>query len=550
MDPITLEVMKNSLIGISEEMGVALKRASYSPNIKERNDFSCAIFDADCRMISQAEHLPVHLGSMIFSVRQAIEDLGINNIEEGDQIVLNDPYKGGTHLPDITLISPIYYHGDIVAFSANRAHHADVGGICPGSMSGSATEIIQEGLRIPPIKLYEKGGPNDSVFRLMLANTRTPKERVGDIRAQVAANLIAKRRFIELINKYGWDTVKEYIEELMNYSEKRTRLEIEGIPDGQYEFSDYMEGDGIEDRIFKIHVKITVEGTNMKFDFSGTDKQAKGPINAVLPVTTSAVYYVLRCITDPTIPPNSGHYRPLEVIAPKGTLVNPNFPAPVAGGNVETSQRIVDVLLGALAKAIPERVIAACNGSMTNIAIGGIHPETKQIFAYYETLGGGFGARYNKDGIDGIHCHMTNTQNTPIEALEGKFPIMIERYALREDTGGLGKYRGGCGIERRIRLLSGEMKISILAERHVLRPYGLKGGMEGACGESYILRKGRKIRLKSKDTKTMKEGDVWVIRSPGAGGYGNPEERPKELIREDIKSGLIHRHSLPSQRGL
>lgn len=539
MDPITLEVMKNSLIGISEEMGVTLKRASYSPNIKERNDFSCAIFDTDCRMVSQAEHLPVHLGSMIFSVKQALEDFGIDNIEEGDQIILNDPYKGGTHLPDITLISPIYYKGNIVAFSANRAHHADVGGITPGSMSGNATEIIQEGLRIPPVKLYERGKPNDGIFKLILANTRTPKERVGDLRAQIAANLIARRRFIELIDKYGLDTVIEYIEELMNYSERRTRLEIEEIPDGQYEFSDYMEGDGVEDRVFKIYVNVTVKGKNMKFDFSGTDKQAKGPINAVLPVTISAVYYVLRCITDPTIPPNSGHYRPLEIIAPKGTLVNPNFPAPVAGGNVETSQRIVDVLLGALAKAVPERVIAACNGSMTNIAMGGTHPETNENFAYYETLGGGFGARHNKDGIDGIHCHMTNTQNTPIEALEEKFPIRIERYTLRENTGGPGKYRGGCGIERRIRLLADEMKVSILAERHVLRPYGLRGGMKGACGESYIIRKGKKIKLRSKDTKTMKKGDTWVIGSPGAGGYGDPKERSKKLIREDLKSGLL-----------
>lgn len=539
MDPITLEVMKNSLIGISEEMGVTLKKASYSPNIKERNDFSCAIFDIDCRMVSQAEHLPVHLGSMIFSVKQALKDFGIDNIEEGDQIILNDPYKGGTHLPDITLISPIYYKGNIVAFSANRAHHADVGGITPGSMSGNATEIIQEGLRIPPVKLYEKGTPNNGIFKLILANTRTPKERVGDLRAQVAANLIARRRFIELVDKYGLDTVIKYIEELMNYSERRTRLEIEEIPDGQYEFSDYMEGDGVEDRVFKIYVNVTVKGKNMKFDFSGTDKQAKGPINAVLPVTISAVYYVLRCITDPTIPPNSGHYRPLEIIAPKGTLVNPNFPAPVAGGNVETSQRIVDVLLGALAKAVPERVIAACNGSMTNIAMGGTHPETNENFVYYETLGGGFGARHNKDGIDGIHCHMTNTQNTPIEALEEKFPIRIERYTLRENTGGPGKYRGGCGIERRIRLLADEMKVSILAERHVLRPYGLRGGMKGACGESYIIRKGKKIKLRSKDTKTMKKGDTWVIGSPGAGGYGDPKERSKKLIREDLKSGLL-----------
>lgn len=540
IDPITLEVVKNSLIEISEEMGVALKRASYSPNIKERNDFSCALFREDSRMISQAEHLPVHLGSMIFSVKQALEDFGIENIEDGDMVVLNDPYRGGTHLPDITLIAPIYYNGELVAFSANRAHHADIGGISPGSMCGTSTEVCQEGVRIPPVKLYQKEKPVDDIFKLILAQVRTPHERIGDLRAQAAANLIAKRRTVDLIEKYGLDIVRECTEELMNYSERKTRAEIEEIPDGEYTFTDYMEGDGIEDKHFKIQVKITVKNSDMIFDFTGTDKQASGPINAVLAVTTSATYYVVRCITDPTTPPNSGHYRPVQVIAPEGTLVNPVFPAPVAGGNVETSQRITDVLLGALAQIIPERVIAACNGSMTNITWGGINPEDGKPYAYYETVGGGFGARPTKDGIDGIHTHMTNTQNTPIEALEIKFPIRIDKYALRPDTAGAGKYRGGCGIERNIRLIKGEARISILAERHSLRPYGLNGGEPGGVGESLIYTKsGETIKLKSKDTARLKEGDLWIIRSPGAGGYGNPSERDPQLVVEDIRNGLV-----------
>lgn len=540
IDPITLEVVKNSLIEISEEMGVALKRASYSPNIKERNDFSCALFREDSRMISQAEHLPVHLGSMIFSVKQALEDFGIENIEDGDIVVLNDPYRGGTHLPDITLIAPIYYNGELVAFSANRAHHADIGGISPGSMCGTSTEVCQEGVRIPPVKLYQKEKPVDDIFKLILAQVRTPHERIGDLRAQAAANLIAKRRTVDLIEKYGLDIVRECTEELMNYSERKTRAEIEEIPDGEYTFTDYMEGDGIEDKHFKIQVKITVKNSDMIFDFTGTDKQASGPINAVLAVTTSATYYVVRCITDPTTPPNSGHYRPVQVIAPEGTLVNPVFPAPVAGGNVETSQRITDVLLGALAQIIPERVIAACNGSMTNITWGGINPEDGKPYAYYETVGGGFGARPTKDGIDGIHTHMTNTQNTPIEALEIKFPIRIDKYALRPDTAGAGKYRGGCGIERNIRLIKGEARISILAERHSLRPYGLNGGEPGGVGESLIYTKsGETIKLKPKDTARLKEGDLWIIRSPGAGGYGNPSERDPQLVVEDIRNGLV-----------
>ena len=540
VDPITLEVVKNSLIEISEEMGVTLKRASYSPNIKERNDFSCALFREDSRMISQAEHLPVHLGSMIFSVKQALEDFGIENIEDGDMVVLNDPYRGGTHLPDITLIAPIYYNGELVAFSANRAHHADIGGISPGSMCGTSTEVCQEGVRIPPVKLYKKGKPVDDIFKLILAQVRTPQERIGDLRAQAAANLIAKRRTVDLIEKYGLDIVRECTEELMNYSERKTRAEIEKIPDGEYVFTDYMEGDGIEDKSFKIQVKITVKNSDMIFDYTGTDKQASGPINAVLAVTTSATYYVVRCITDPTIPPNSGHYRPVQIIAPEGTLVNPVFPAPVAGGNVETSQRITDVLLGALAQIIPERVIAACNGSMTSITWGGVNPEDGKPYAYYETLGGGFGARPTKDGIDGIHTHMTNTQNTPIEALEIKFPIRIDKYALRPDTGGAGKYRGGCGIERNIRLIKGEARISILAERHSLHPYGLNGGEPGGLGESLIYTKsGETIKLKSKDTAILKEGDLWIIRSPGAGGYGNPSERDFQLVLKDIRNELV-----------
>ncbi|MCL0103802.1 hydantoinase B/oxoprolinase family protein [Dehalococcoidia bacterium] len=540
VDPITLEVVKNSLIEISEEMGVTLKRASYSPNIKERNDFSCALFREDSRMISQAEHLPVHLGSMIFSVKQALEDFGIENIEDGDMVVLNDPYRGGTHLPDITLIAPIYYNGELVAFSANRAHHADIGGISPGSMCGTSTEVCQEGVRIPPVKLYKKGKPVDDIFKLILAQVRTPQERIGDLRAQAAANLIAKRRTVDLIEKYGLDIVRECTEELMNYSERKTRAEIEKIPDGEYVFTDYMEGDGIEDKSFKIQVKITVKNSDMIFDYTGTDKQASGPINAVLAVTTSVTYYVVRCITDPTIPPNSGHYRPVQIIAPEGTLVNPVFPAPVAGGNVETSQRITDVLLGALAQIIPERVIAACNGSMTSITWGGVNPEDGKPYAYYETLGGGFGARPTKDGIDGIHTHMTNTQNTPIEALEIKLPIRIDKYALRPDTGGAGKYRGGCGIERNIRLIKGEARISILAERHSLHPYGLNGGEPGGLGESLIYTKsGETIKLKSKDTAILKEGDLWIIRSPGAGGYGNPSERDFQLVLKDIRNELV-----------
>ncbi|MFQ5892367.1 MAG: hydantoinase B/oxoprolinase family protein, partial [Candidatus Methanofastidiosia archaeon] len=387
--------------------------------------------------------------------------------------------------------------------------------------AGDSTDIFQEGLRIPPTKLLEKGRENSELLNLILSNTRTPKEREGDLKAQIASNKVGERRFYELCEKYSLKILKEAMCELMDYSERRIRRELSKIPDGVYSFRDFMESDGIEERKFKIEIEITAKGGDLSFDFSKTSPQAKGPINAVFPVTASCVYYVTRCVTDPGIPPNAGHYRPIEIIAPRGSLLNPIFPAPVAGGNVETSQRVADVLLGALSEAIPDRVIAACCGSMNNVSIGGVDPE-RGTYAYYETIGGGFGARPGKDGIDGVHTHMTNTQNTPIEALESNLPIRIRRYEIRRNSGGEGKFKGGCGIVRELMLLRGESKLSILAERHITKPYGLFGGGEGKRGKAYILSKGKKRKLRSKGTYDLKKDEVLVIETAGGGGYGLP----------------------------
>jgi N-methylhydantoinase B len=540
IDLITQEIVGNALISVTEEMGITLKRASYSANIKERNDFSCVLFDEGMELISQAEQIPVHLGSMMFSAKKAIGEIGMENVGEGDMLIFNDPYCGGTHLPDITLISPVYCGGRLISFVANRAHHVDVGGIAPGSMSSHATEVSHEGIRIPPVRLYKGGELQGGVLNLILANTRTPENGGGDIRAQVASIRVGKERVLELERKYGLGILKGCMEGLIDYSERMTRAEIEKLPDGEYEFQDYMEGDGIEDRLFKIRVKVIIDGSNIRFDFSNTSEQAKGPINAPEAVTASAVYYVVRCITGPQIPANAGFAKPIGIITRKGTLVHPEFPAPVAGGNVETSQRIVDVLLGALAKAVPGKIPAASCGSMTNISLGGIDSKDGRIYTYYETIGGGMGARPYADGVDGVHTHMTNTQNTPIEALEMEFPLRVEKYEFRPKSGGQGEFRGGCGIERAIRLLRGRAKLSILAERFTTRPYGLLGGLEGEGGSATTIRNnGREVGLKSKDEIMLEAGDLLIVDTPGGGGYGNPSERDSSRALADIKNGLI-----------
>jgi N-methylhydantoinase B len=523
VDPVSLEIFRSALTAIAEEMGAVLTRSAYSPNIKERRDFSCALFDRHGRMVAQAAHIPVHLGAMPDSVATALREF--EQFAPGDVIALNDPFLGGTHLPDITLISPIFVtdQGEqrLAGFAANRAHHADVGGISAGSMP-VATEIYQEGIIIPPIKLWERGEPNSAALRLLLRNVRTPDERRGDLAAQVAANRTAARRLQEVVARSGLATVETHIEALLAYAERITRATIAAIPHGTYEFTDWLDDDGFSAEPIAIHAKVTVNGSNLTVDFTGSAPEAHGSINAVAAVAKAAVYYVVRCLMPEDAPANNGTFAPVTIIAPEGTVVNARPPRPVAGGNVETSQRITDVVLGALAQALPDVIPAASQGTMNNVTAGGRDPRTGQAFAYYETMGGGMGARPHLDGLSGVHVHMSNTLNTPVEAFEFAYPMRIVAYRLRDDSGGAGEARGGDGLVREIGF-EVPTEVTLLTERRRLSPYGLQGGEQGQAGENVLIRDGEEQLLQGKTRFTAQPGDRLSIRSPGGGGWGKTE---------------------------
>jgi len=536
LDPVSFEILKNSLISIAEEMGVVLRRSSFSPNIKERRDFSCALFDVSGQLVAQAEHIPVHLGAMPYSVQAVLKEFE-DDLSEGDDIILNDPYRGGTHLPDITMVSPIFFKDRLVGFAANRAHHSDVGGVAPGSMSAISSDVSQEGIRIPPVKLWAEGKSNQQLLDFVLTNVRTPDERLGDLRAQRAANLVGAKRLTELLKKSSVSSVESGMDQLIDYSEKLMVKRIRELPRKSSSAVDYLDDDGFGTTDIPVKVKITVGKESIAFDFSGSAKQVQGPLNAVYSVTLSAVYYVVRCVTDPSIPANAGCFKPISVTAPSGTIVNAEPPAPVAGGNVETSTRIVDVTLKAFSNIIPERVCAACQGTMNNVTIGGVDPRTGKYFTYYETIGGGFGARYNKDGIDGIHSHMTNTLNTPVEALESAYPLRIRRYELVRGSGGQGRFRGGVGIKRETEVLAEGSTISLLGERQRHGPWGLFGGNPGSPGAYGIVRGNTITRLSSKTTLSANSGDVLTVTTPGGGGYGTISGRTRERIEQDRADG-------------
>ncbi len=525
VDAISLEVFKNMFISVSEEMGVALQRTSYSPNIKERRDFSCAIFDPAGQMVAQAAHQPVHLGAMPASVQAALETFP-HSLRPGDMVILNDPYLGGTHLPDITLVAPVYTgKGDerrLVGFVSNRGHHADVGGMTPGSLPLS-TELYQEGLVLPPIKLARAGRLNQEVIQLICRNSRTPEERKGDLAAQIASIRVGEKRLQEVAESYGVEETLEHMGALLDYSERVTRRAIEDIPDGSYHVVDYMDDDGLTEEPVPIEVTITVSGDGMKIDFTGTSPQRPGCINAPQAVTVSASLYAVRCIVGDDAPANQGCLRPVEIVTPVGTLVNPQPQRGVAGGNVETSQRITDVLLAAFAQALPELIPAASQGTMNNLLIGGHDLARDKPFVYYETIGGGMGARPEKDGISGIHTHMTNTSNTPVEAMEFAFPLRLKRYALRRGSGGRGQHNGGDGLVRDVEFLS-PARVTVLSERRKFAPPGHHGGHHGEPGENVLFRGGvEEVQLAGKETLDVEAGDILSIRTPGGGGWGVPE---------------------------
>jgi len=537
VDVITREVIRGGLEYIAEEMGIILRNAAYSTNIKERMDHSCALFDHEGRMVAQAEHIPVHLGAMPIAVR-SIETKFKGEIYPGDSFILNDPYLGGTHLPDITIITPIFFKDILAGYSVSRAHHNDIGGMAPGSMPGNATEIFQEGLRIPPIKLVSKGEISKDILNLIMINSRTPKIRKGDLLAQLSSNWTGEKRLQELIDQKGLEIYKLAVDDILNYSERRFLSILSGFPENEAVGKDYMDGDGIEDKLVELVVKVKMTKKHVTFDFTGTAEQVKGAINCPYAVTLSGSYYVLRAITDPTIPANEGLYRHLSVIVPEGTVLNARSPAAVVGGNVETSQRIVDTLLKAFSKILPDRIPAASQGTMNNLIIGGTD-HSGRPFTFYETIGGGAGGRPTKDGIDGIHSHMTNTMNTPIEEIEVRYPLVVEKYALREDSCGNGRFRGGLGIIRQFRTKV-PVVVSLLGERQKNAPWGLAGGEDGKKGVYYVKKTdGKKIILPGKTTTTLGSEELIVIETPGGGAWGEQKKRDEKSIKQDKSNGKV-----------
>jgi N-methylhydantoinase B len=539
VDPVTLEVVRNACEAVCDEMNATLVRTSYSPNIKERRDCSCALFDAGGDMVAQAENMPVHLGAMPFSVAAALDAFPPETLAPGDAVLLNDPYRGGAHLPDLTLVTPVFHEGAVVAVAANRAHHADVGGAHAGSVAADSTEIFQEGVRVPPVKLFEGGEPNAAVFDLLLANVRTPDERRGDLRAQVAANETAGGRVRDLAAKYRPDTFAAALAEIQDYSERRMRAAIEDLPDGTARFEDVLGDDGRGNEDLPVRATVTVAGDELTVDFDGTADQTEGPVNAVFAVTASATYYAVRCVTDPDIPPNHGCYRPITVETPEASIVDPEPPAAVVAGNLETSQRVTDVVLGALGDLVPERVTAAGQGTMNNVTFGGTDPRDGSPYAFYETQAGGFGGRRGKDGMDAVHVHMSNTMNTPVEVLETAYPLRVERYALRPDSGGAGEFRGGLGLRRDVTVVDHAASFSLIADRHRHRPYGLAGGGPGESGAAVLLDGDDEERLPGKTIRTLSGGQTVSVRTPGGGGYGPVAARDPGDVLRDVRLGKV-----------
>jgi N-methylhydantoinase B len=558
-DPVTLEIYRALYTSVAEEMGVSLRRTAFSPNIKERRDYSCAVFDSEGRVIAQGDHMPVHLGSMPAAVAAA---LAATKIGPGDVVALNDPFAGGTHLPDVTLVAGVYEEGEKgrkgeggkgargetlrrrsnaryrststlsplppfspsppLFFVANRAHHADIGGASPGSM-GMATDVYGEGLRIPPVKIVKGGRADEDLMRVLLANVRGASERRADFEAQIGSLRTGAARLLEIVARAGSREAREYAAHLIEYSARRMRAVIRELPDGVYEAEDALDGDGVTNEPVVLRVSVAIKGERARVDFAGSARQVAGPVNAVEAITLSAVSYVFRCLVGADeVPASAGLMEPVEVVAPRGSVVNAEPPAAVAGGNVETSQRIVDVLLRALAGAAPDRIPAASQGTMNNLTVGGVDQNGAE-FAYYETVAGGMGARPAADGMSAVHTHMTNSLNTPAEALEYAYPLRVRRYAIREGSGGAGRTRGGCGVVREIETLVAA-RASLLADRRRIAPYGLAGGRSASTGQDMIIRgDGTVERVDAKGSWQLQAGDRVRVETPGGGGYGKDD---------------------------
>ena len=553
IDPVTLTVLGNAFVNICREMGVTMTRTAFSPIFNEGLDFSCVLFDRRGNMIGQAEFCPAQIAASLFIVRWTLEELGVDAFEPGDVVLHNDPYRGGAHIPEHSVMRGVFHEGELFGFVANVGHLAEIGGKAVGSFAADATEVFQEGLRIPPVKIVKRDENDLELWRLIMANHRTPRGTWGDLNAQIGSLRVAERRVLELLDRYGRGFVDEAADELMDYSERWMRAEIAAIPDGVYEFTERMEDDGVVDRPVTFHVTVNVRGDELVVDWTGTDPQVRGPINATYGVTAGATYNAIFHLTDMGIPKNSGAYRPIRIIAPPGSAVNVVYPGPSVGGNTETHPKLADMVVAALAPALPERVAAAEGGTACNFLFGGLHPRTGDYYANYHLEGGGWGAKSYDDGNDAIVVKNGNCRNTPVEIFETRYPLRVLEYSLIDDSGGPGRMRGGLGTRRILRVEPGaEVTVNALFDR--TKPgfgaYGLDGGQQGAGAAILVKRAGDEVFRTfsevfgtvspSKFTNiVLTEGDEVLIASPGGGGYGDPRERDRIRMAEDVEQGFV-----------
>lgn len=552
IDGILLEVIGNTFMSIAEEMGAVLVKSAYSTNIKERKDCSCALFDAAGNTIAQAEHIPMHLGSMLGLIGEIKRHFKLEEIKPGDMFIANDPYNGGgTHLPDIAVASPVFYDGEIVAFVANIAHHNDVGGRVPGSNAADSDSIYAEGIRIPTVKIFREGELDKDILNLILLNCRVRHIRLGDLNAQFACNKKGVQRMEDVCAKYGKETVALCMEELLDYSERKIRMALSAIPNGSHEFEDYLDSDGLGSDPIKLKVKVAIKDEDIELDFTDNPDQVKGAINLPLSALRASVYYAIRSIVDPSLPSNGGYYRAIHIKSRPGCILGCTEPAACAGRS-DTAQRVADMIFGAMSEVVPHQVIAGSNSSITGVYFGGVSPDTGEYYVYMETFGGGSGARFNKDGLSCVQVHMSNTSNLPIESMEVEFPYMVERYELVTDSGGPGKYRGGLSMSKDIRVLGHDSEFTIKADRQKVPPYGLFGGKPGLPGLITIYPDTDEARTvdSKKSGNLLKANGVLRCQMPGAGGYGNPLERSRELLIKDLEEGYVSPESAMRDYGM
>ena len=536
VDPISFEVIRNALVAATDEMVLALKRSAYSTNIKTRSDFSCAFFDAQLRSVAQGFAQPVHLGSMVEQVPKAVLAYGPEKLAPGDVIVTNDPHPSGVHLNDVSLISPVHWQGDLLGYVANLAHHVDVGGGAPASI-GAFREVFQEGVIIPPVKMVERGKIVDDIFRLVLAQIRSKHETAGDFRAQISANATGVRRVQALVERHGINAIRATMEEVLAYTERRTRAEIAALPHGIYEAEGSVDNDGYTDEPVRLAARVEIADDGVHFDTTGSDPQRRAPVNSTYAMTFSACAYALKCLVDPDLPVNDGFYRLVSVHAPEGTVTNCTWPAPVVGG-WETQTRLVDVLFRALLPAFPERLPAGTKAMMCQAGFGSLDVEAGTYTCFYDTFAGGYGGRHASDGPDAVQTHGQNTENAPVEETELNYPVRIDELALVENSEGPGRFRGGLGLRKDYRF-DLHTTFTILADRDRAGPWGVFGGQDGHVAEYMHIRDGVETRLSSKTTLDLVPGDVISVRTCGGGGYGAPEERDPERVLRDVLQGKV-----------